>query len=108
VTAERGEERPPSQNPGDRGKTAQTLAESVRRHRQRRERWRREQRQGLAQNLVLVGSLGWSLVTPMLAGAFIGHFIDHRYHTGVFWSATLIFLGTVAGAYIVWDRLRRQ
>jgi ATP synthase protein I len=58
--------------------------------------------------LALVGSLGWSLVVPMLAGAFLGHFIDHRYQTGVFWSATFIFLGTAAGAYFVWERLRRQ
>jgi hypothetical protein len=44
----------------------------------------------------------------MLAGAFLGHFIDRRYQTGVFWSATSIFLGTAAGAYFVWERLRRQ
>jgi ATP synthase protein I len=107
VTDERHEERPPSE-PSDSEVRARDLAQSVERHRQRRERWDRDGRHSFAQNLALVGSLGWSLVVPMLAGAFLGHLIDHRYQTGVFWSATSIFLGTAAGAYFVWERLRRQ
>jgi ATP synthase protein I len=107
VTTERGGDHPPSE-PSDSETRARDLARSVQRHRQRREGWAREGKHAFAQNLVLVGSLGWSLVVPMLAGAFLGHFIDHRYHTGVFWSATSIFLGTAAGAYFVWERLRRQ
>lgn len=107
MTAERNGERPPSKPP-NREARARDLAQSVQRHRQRRERWGREGRQSFAQSLALVGSVGWSLVAPMLAGAFLGHFIDRRYQTGVFWSATSIFLGTAAGAYFVWERLRRQ
>jgi len=107
VTAERDGKRPPPEL-SDSEVRARALAQSVERHRQKRERWDRDGRHSLAQNLALVGSLGWSLVVPMLAGAFLGHFIDHRYQTGVFWSATSIFLGTAAGAYFVWERLRRQ
>ena len=107
MTAEREGGRPSSQ-PSDSEVRARDLAQSVQRQRQKRERWARDGRHSFAQNLALVGSLGWSLVVPMLAGAFLGHFIDRRYQTGVFWSATSIFLGTAAGAYFVWERLRRQ
>jgi ATP synthase protein I len=59
-------------------------------------------------NLGLVGSLGWLLVLPPVAGAWLGRWLDNHYHSGVFWSATLIFCGVLLGAGLVWQKVRRS
>jgi ATP synthase protein I len=84
------------------------MASAVRRRRDRRDRWLREGPHALLRNLGLVGSLGWLLVLPAVAGAWLGRRLDHRYGSGVFWSATLIFCGVVLGAALVWQRVRKS
>jgi ATP synthase protein I len=60
------------------------------------------------QNLAIVGTLGWLLVVPPLLGALAGRWLDRRYGTGVFWSASLIFVGVVAGGAMVWRRMNQE
>jgi ATP synthase protein I len=83
------------------------LDRSVRLHRERRARWRKEGERPIGRNLAMIGSLGWLIVTPTLAGALIGHWLDHVTGRAVFWSATLIFLGIVAGGWMAWKRMHR-
>ena len=52
------------------------LDEAVRLRRGRRERWRREGERSIGQNLAMIGSLGWTIVTPMLIGIFAGRWLD--------------------------------
>ena len=87
---------------------ADEMAAAVRKRRDRRDRWRRTGPRALLRNLGLVGSLGWMLVLPPLAGALVGRWLDTRYRAGVFWSATFIFVGVVAGAALVWQQVRRS
>ena len=81
---------------------SEQMASAVRKRRERRDRWLREGSRALLRNLGLVGSLGWLPRSPPLGGALLGRWLDNRYGSGVFWSATLIFLRCRPGR---WARL---
>ena len=87
---------------------SEQMASAVRKRRDRRDRWLREGPRALLRNLGLVGSLGWLLVLTPLGGALLGRWLDNRYSSGVFWSATLIFCGAALGAGIVWQQVRKS
>jgi ATP synthase protein I len=87
---------------------ARKLADAVEKTRERRRRLAEGGPRALLRNLSLVGSLGWMLVLPTLAGALLGRWLDRRFGSGVFWSATLIFAGAVAGGSLVWNQVRRS
>ncbi|MEK0083938.1 AtpZ/AtpI family protein [Benzoatithermus flavus] len=80
------------------------LAEAARR--------RRERARGsgggpsLGRHLAQIGVLGWTIVTPLLLGAFIGRWLDRALGTGVFWAATLLFLGLALGCWSAWKRMQ--
>jgi ATP synthase protein I len=78
------------------------LEQAVERARRLRERWRRSGELPLGRGLAMMGRFGWSMVVPILLGAFVGRWLDHTFNTGVFWSAALVFLGAAAGFWIVW------
>ena len=84
------------------------LKRSVRLRRERRERAQREGERSLAQNLAWVGTLGWLIVTPILAGMFLGRFIDRRFGLGILFSSTLCCIGAVIGGWLAWRRIRRS
>ena len=87
---------------------SQRMASAVRKRRERHDHWLREGPRALLRNLGLVGALGWFLVLPPLGGALLGRWLDNRYASGVFWSATLIFCGAALGAALVWQKVRRS
>lgn len=89
--------------PGGEAARAERMARSVRRLRERR-----QARGTIARNLAVVGTLGWLMVVPTLVGAFVGRWLDRRLGSGIFWSATLIFLGAVGGSYFVWQRVHQE
>lgn len=77
--------------------------------RRRREMlWREKGERSLGQNLALMGSFGWLMVTPILIGVFIGRRLDERFQTGVMWTAALVFIGVLFGGFLVWDRIRDE
>jgi len=84
------------------------LDRSIRLRRERREQARREGERPIGRNLAMIGALGWLIVVPALAGALIGHWIDRMVNGSVFWAATLIFLGVVAGGVLAWKRMHRE
>lgn len=49
-----------------------------------------------------IGVLGWIVVTPLLAGLFLGRWLDRHFVTGVFWTAALIFAGGAFGFWSAW------
>ena len=81
------------------------LDDAVQRMRSRRERWERTGEWPLARALGMMGRFGWTIVGPTLLGAWAGHWLDRRFQSGVFWSATLVFLGVSAGFYLVWKKM---
>src|SRR3546814_16006149 len=55
------------------------LQHAVRLRHARRQRWAREGERSLAQNLALIGALGWTTVVPTLIGGFVGRWLDARF-----------------------------
>jgi ATP synthase protein I len=84
------------------------LLRQVRRRRARHERFLREGERTLAQNLAMAGVLGWLVVTPALAGILLGRWLDRRGGSGIFWTATLLFLGVCFGCWLAWQRIREE
>jgi ATP synthase protein I len=84
------------------------LAKAVDQVKARREDWDRTGELPLGRALGAMGRFGWTIVGPTLLGAFVGRWIDRTFDSGVFWSATLVFVGVAAGFYLVWKRMQTQ
>ena len=85
-----------------------SLRRSVETHRQRRERSRQERERPFAGNLALFGTLGWLIVVPAVAGAFLGRWLDRILGTGITLTAALILIGIVAGGVMAWKRIEHE
>ncbi len=84
------------------------LDEAVRIRRERRARWQREGERSLGQNLAMIGVLGWTIVTPTLAGIFAGRWLDRQFGSGVFWTLGLLVLGLALGCSLAWKRMSHE
>lgn len=82
------------------------LDQAVKLRRERRERWQREGERSLAQNLAMIGALGWTIVTPTLIGLFIGRWLDRTFDSGIFWTLGLLVLGLAIGCTLAWKRMQ--
>jgi len=78
------------------------LLRQVRTRRRRDEEWRREGRPSMARYVGQIGVLGWMIVAPALIGLFIGRALDHRFASGIFWSAPLLMIGVAIGCWSAW------
>jgi len=84
------------------------LARTVRRQRERRQRWVREGEPSMARFIGQIGVLGWIIVTPTLISLFIGRWLDHEFGSGIFWSAPLLLIGVVIGCWSAWRWMQVQ
>jgi ATP synthase protein I len=82
------------------------LDRAVKLRRERRERWQREGERSLAQNLAMIGTLGWTIVTPTLIGLFIGRWLDRTLQSNIFWTLSLLVLGVAIGCTLAWKRMQ--
>jgi len=78
------------------------LEEAVKRAHSRREHGLRTGELPVGRALAMIGRFGWTIVAPILIGAFVGRWLDHTFQSGVFWSAALVFLGAALGFWAVW------
>lgn len=74
----------------------------------RRAHWQSEGERSLWKNLSMVGALGWLIVTPTLAGVFLGRWLDRSLGTGVVFTGALIFAGASLGFYMAWKRMNEK
>ena len=84
------------------------LGQAVRRRQERRERWQREGERSLAQNLAMIGALGWTIVVPTLFGIFAGRWLDRTFHSGIFWTLGLLVAGLALGCAFAWRRMHSE
>lgn len=84
------------------------MHESVEVRRAREEHWRLTGERPVWRNLSMIGMLGWLIVTPILLGALLGHWLDQAFGKAVFWTGSLIFLGAVIGFYMAWQRIEKE
>jgi ATP synthase protein I len=91
--------------PDDRRETREEreLQEAV-----EREHWSRTGEWPLGRALAMMGRFGWTIVVPILLGAFVGRWLDRTFNTGVFWSAALVFAGAAAGFWAVWKKMNSE
>lgn len=86
----------------DRDKLRDKVERQARRMRQAEE----DEPSLLAQTRFL-GTLGLVLVLPVLAGAYLGHWLD--FHVGretEYWTPSLLFLGLLFGIFNAWWLIR--
>jgi ATP synthase protein I len=83
------------------------IEESIERRREQRARWQREGERPLAQNLAMIGALGWLIVVPTLAGIFAGQWLDRRAGGGLTFTGAGLVAGLVLGAWLAWQRMHR-
>ncbi len=83
----------------------QELEQAVERAKLRREHWRETGEWPLGRALAMMGRFGWSIVVPILLGAFVGRWLDRTFNTGVMWSAALVMAGAAFGFWAVWKAM---
>lgn len=84
------------------------LEKAVRTRKERRTLWEREGERSIARNLAMIGALGWTIVTPALAGVFAGRWLDGTFSSGVFWTLGLLVLGLALGCWLAWTRMQKE
>lgn len=84
------------------------LTRAARRSRARRDLGRREGERSFAQNLAMIGALGWLIVTPMLIGLYIGRSLDSLRGGGIFWTGALLVAGLSLGCWLAWKRMTKE
>ncbi len=84
------------------------IAEAARKASDRADEGRRNPEPSLGARLGQIGVLGWTIVLPALAGLFLGRWLDHKFASGVFFSAPLVMIGAGAGLWFAWRWMARQ
>ena len=72
------------------------------------ERLRTSRQLSFWQGLSLAGAVGWMVSTPAVIGALLGHWLDVRFSTGIFWTLGLIALGLTVGCASAWRHVHRE
>jgi ATP synthase protein I len=83
------------------------LERSVAARAARRAFWQTHGERSLAQNLAMIGALGWLVVTPTLAGLFLGRWLDRSLHAGILWTGALLVAGVALGCWMAWARIQK-
>ncbi len=89
-------------------RSADTLADTVRRKESRKARARREGKPGLAFGLGMFGVIGWSVTLPTLLGIALGVWIDGRTSGPYSWTLMLMIGGLILGCFNAWYWLRKE
>ncbi|KAA6183507.1 AtpZ/AtpI family protein [Thiohalocapsa marina] len=67
------------------------------------------EREGLIVQTVYLGTLGLVFVLPVVAGAYLGHWLDTlSAGYSMRWTLSLLFLGLVIGAFNVYFLIRSR
>jgi ATP synthase protein I len=78
------------------------LVDAAKLRKARHSLWLRDGEPNVARRLGQIGVLGWIVVIPMLIGIFLGHWLDMRFHSGLFWTAPMLMLGAALGCWCAW------
>jgi len=72
------------------------------------DRYARRERSGEAfwRSLSVLGTVGWSIALPAVAGAWLGQRLDLRFGTGVRFTLMLLTAGVMIGSVVAWRVVR--
>jgi ATP synthase protein I len=59
-------------------------------------------------SLSVLGTVGWSIAVPAVAGAWLGHRLDLRWESGVRFTLMLLVAGVILGSVIAWRVVREH
>lgn len=90
------------------GKGPDKMAEAARRAAERWRAGKETPEPSLGARLGQIGALGWTIVVPILIAVFLGHWLDRRFSTGVFFSAPLLMIGAGFGLWQAWRWMNRR
>lgn len=62
----------------------------------------RGDKKGMWHYLASAASVGWLVVIPAFGGAYLGRYLDKRWHTGGYWTLSLMMAGLAAGIFWIW------
>lgn len=86
----------------DDGVNGEKLQRALRRQSERKQRFERAKKSFLGQT-AFAGMLGLVFVLPVVAGAYLGRWLDTLQHGySLSWTVNLILLGVVFGAFNVY------
>ncbi|MBB6254239.1 AtpZ/AtpI family protein [Nitrospirillum iridis] len=98
--------RPPA-GPDSPDQSTDPLVSAVRQRGDRHRQARLRGEPGVTRRLAQIGVLGWIIVMPMLAGTFLGRWLDRTLNSGLFWTAPLLMLGLALGCWSAWKWMGR-
>ena len=61
-----------------------------------------KQKSGLWRYASVIGISGWLFAIPVVAGAYLGRYLDAKLSAGISWTLTFLILGIALGIYNVW------
>lgn len=59
-------------------------------------------------SLSVLGTVGWSIALPAVAGAWLGHRLDLRFESGVRFTLMLLVAGVMLGSVVAWRVVREH
>lgn len=62
----------------------------------------RKEKTGFWHYASMIGAGGWLFVVPVVAGAYLGRFLDNKMKGDISWTLTFIILGIGVGIYNIW------
>lgn len=68
----------------------------------------RKEKSGFLHYARVLGVGGWLFVIPVVAGAYLGRYLDKRMGDAISWALTFIIIGIAVGIYNVWYFLLRK
>lgn len=68
----------------------------------------RDPEPSLGTRLGQIGILGWTIVVPTLIVVPAGRWLDHRFGSGVFFTAPLIMIGAAFGLWSAWKWMHHR
>lgn len=66
------------------------------------------QKEGVWFGFSMFGLVGWSVVTPTLLGALLGHWIDKNYPSDHSWTLALLVAGLMLGSFNAWNWVQKE
>lgn len=69
----------------------------------RRYRERESATRSFWRSLSVLGSVGWPIAVMMVAGAWLGRWLDGQWDTGVRLTLILVFVGAILGGSVAWS-----
>ncbi len=55
-----------------------------------------------------VGSVGWMVSLPAVAGALVGRWLDVKFASGIFWTLSLLVAGVFIGCATAWRHVQQE